>query len=575
MKLVAGLAINPLQSLVKTYKIITIPYHLQDIRNATEGRGLLDIAHRFQPEIMNSSFGDLVARTRTKLSWTNTSDLQTRLWSHNMTLENCQDEGIKCWLQSTLMLSNMTHLDDFFWSQIYPGFGTGLVKQFVPQVNWTVKALYSSDTNFPQTCAGTGNTNKLPLRYSLQGPEGSLNLEFCMPGNSPKTTWRAQRHRQHLHEELFVRLDLAEDPSGLSPAVGKYMYQVILDTTAGYFELPNFMNGGFVSTLLNADPVKICSYAWDCLFQHSNSWNSTHQIPPNTTRMNDTSTIENRGPLLTIALALFGPGSFLNASDVQRQYDPDGREPQCGLRLPMAGLLQSLDSGSSPLDKIDLCYKANDAALQTAQAQFVTALFPDPIDGHTAAQKNIENAFNMAAFLANDVIMTYSPSASDWNLRFDYGIDVITPVMRQSYMVLMSVLLGFYLIYLVTMATYSARTRRWTQQMDAFALMRIGASRPHDFPLDVARKPDDVPALDALPGWIGERRRATEVGSGCVQHNADGTAHGRIGTLELGGPRPLQSGTLYPCYRATCVGNHDLKGGESEGIPLVRLEGRR
>ncbi|KAL3959649.1 hypothetical protein ACCO45_004766 [Purpureocillium lilacinum] len=374
-----------LQSVVTA---LTIPV-ISDIRNATEGRGLLDIAHRFQPEIMNSSFGDLVARTRTKLSWTNTSDLQTRLWSHNMTLENCQDEGIKCWLQSTLMLSNMTHLDDFFWSQIYPGFGTGLVKQFVPQVNWTVKALYSSDTNFPQTCAGTGNTNKLPLRYSLQGPEGSLNLEFCMPGNSPKTTWRAQRHRQHLHEELFVRLDLAEDPSGLSPAVGKYMYQVILDTTAGYFELPNFMNGGFVSTLLNADPVKICSYAWDCLFQHSNSWNSTHQIPPNTTRMNDTSTIENRGPLLTIALALFGPGSFLNASDVQRQYDPDGREQQCGLRLPMAGLLQSLDSGSSPLDKIDLCYKANDAALQTAQAQFVTALFPDPIDGLTAAQKTL------------------------------------------------------------------------------------------------------------------------------------------------------------------------------------------
>ncbi|UNI24646.1 hypothetical protein JDV02_010379, partial [Purpureocillium takamizusanense] len=84
--------------------------------------------------------------------------------------------------------------------------------------------------------------------------------------------------------------------------------------------------------------------------------------------------------------------------------------------------------------------------------------------------------------------------------------------------------------------------------LDALAMLRIGASKHEYFPLHVVREPEDVVALDDLPGWIGDGSTAVE---SQVRHDHDSQEEkqsGDVGTLKLGAPTPLSPKKLYPCY---------------------------
>jgi hypothetical protein len=77
------------------------------------------------------------------------------------------------------------------------------------------------------------------------------------------------------------------------------------------------------------------------------------------------------------------------------------------------------------------------------------------------------------------------------------------PDIPHAVVVLISVLLGTYLVSMLGLSLYIAWIPRWTNQLDAFAVMRISAAVPGQFPLRLARSPDEVEDLDKLPGWIG------------------------------------------------------------------------
>ncbi|PIG85662.1 hypothetical protein AARAC_002989 [Aspergillus arachidicola] len=78
-----------------------------------------------------------------------------------------------------------------------------------------------------------------------------------------------------------------------------------MNTTSGYFELPNYMNGDLPGQLLNEDPFpancSTCFYQLRCIYDE--------------TPMPDTPfpllLQKNKGPLLTTAMALFGEASFI------------------------------------------------------------------------------------------------------------------------------------------------------------------------------------------------------------------------------------------------------------------------
>ncbi|KAJ5109957.1 hypothetical protein N7532_002602 [Penicillium argentinense] len=123
------------------------------------------------------------------------------------------------------------------------------------------------------------------------------------------------------------------------------------------------------------------------------------------------------------------------------------------------------------------------------------------------------------------------------------GADQQVPDIPHAGVVIISYLLGTYLVRMLRPSLYSTWTTRWTNQLDTFAVMRIGAAVPSRFPLWLAHSPDDVEGLDKLPGWIGGV-------TGVEGSGVDG-----VGELGLGGEMPLRGKKRYRCYAADGIEN--------------------
>ncbi|KAJ6123590.1 hypothetical protein N7471_010907 [Penicillium samsonianum] len=69
---------------------------------------------------------------------------------------------------------------------------------------------------------------------------------------------------------------------------------------------------------------------------------------------------------------------------------------------------------------------------------------------------------------------------------------------------------------------------------------------------------DEVNVLDALPGWVG--------------HALDDCQGGKVGSVELGGPRPLRMDTVYEAYDGSAVRSRKpqsrTKNRKLPGVPV-------
>ncbi|OQE19329.1 hypothetical protein PENFLA_c019G09299 [Penicillium flavigenum] len=205
----------------------------------------------------------------------------------------------------------------------------------------------------------------------------------------------------------------------------------------------------------------------------------------------------HKGPLQTLTRALFGPGCFFEAwprlvfKHVRNTGFPN--PDVCLSMAPLGGLFLN-NEGS--LDMRD-------------PEEYPTRVqFPCGFNGAQTAEEAI-----------------YS-----WLKTFhqDMGKDTSIPTFSVGGIVTVSVLLGLYLFILMGLGYYSARTPRWTEQLDSFAMMGIGASVADDVPL-LAGVSNYVAILDKIPGAMG--------------NSAPG--HERIGKLALGG----SAKRLYASYK--------------------------
>ena len=82
-----------------------------------------------------------------------------------------------------------------------------------------------------------------------------------MPANLTQSPWRAARTRQDITEELYLNISLVSaDPMQqyVTPEDQGGLFKISLDTTLGYFELPNYMSGKQPGPLLDEDPMNHC-----------------------------------------------------------------------------------------------------------------------------------------------------------------------------------------------------------------------------------------------------------------------------------------------------------------------------
>jgi hypothetical protein len=150
----------------------------------------------------------------------------------------------------------------------------------------------------------------------------------------------------------------------------------------------------------------------------------------------------------------------------------------------------------------------------------------------------LSNAFTSAAFLANQawLMRNVGPDQGQGQrtltVNYDLGADTVVPTISRAGIIVVSVVLGLFVIGLFALAVYSALTPKWTARFDAFAMMRIGAAMADEVPLLVLRELDRIAVLDKLPGRVGDTTEGDEL----------------IGHLGLGAPNVISGKKRYACY---------------------------
>ncbi|RLL93255.1 hypothetical protein CFD26_101534 [Aspergillus turcosus] len=530
-----GAAISPVQQIFLSYKTIKrvgFPVSLTQITDFT------DLFPDSGPDI-----GLDATKLRATLASTVNTVVQPRLWSSANGTVSIDD---KTWYTYSAMqtksqntLANISTIADPFWAELPTSTNTGLLRQFAPRINSTAIWENNSAAILPEDCNSLSDAFYLHYQYGQDNDAPfQYDIEICMPGNMSESPWKNQLSRQDFSEELYFKMNFSGDGGGLNylPRPGTYSRKLTLHTTTGYFELPNYANGQAPGPFIDESP-----------FGRSPRNFTPRDLDSDTawTTLNATLNVMNagnKGPLLYIAMALFGEGSFADVQHtVLAAYANSGISyGGCIDIIPFVQLLDDPNSsfkaspgnpcltgsgltGNTTRDRV-----YDDDTMHAIVAGYFFLFSGDPTYGPTS--ERVQNAFASAAFLANDMFMTNNYHQQRIGISYDMGADVQIPHISRAGIIFVSVLLGLDLACLLALSLYSAWIPRWTGTLDSFAMLRIGASISGKVPLLATTHVERIKTLDETPGWMGN------------------SSDGEIGELCLGGERPLKKTRRYRSY---------------------------
>ncbi|KAF7134168.1 hypothetical protein CNMCM5793_005847 [Aspergillus hiratsukae] len=552
-----GAAISPIQQIFLSYKTIKrlgYPVSLTQITDFT------DLFPDRGPDI-----GLDATKLRATLASTVNTVVQPRLWSSANGTVSIDD---KSWYTYSAMqtksqnsLANISTIADPFWAELPTSTNTGSLRQFATRINSTAIWETNSAATLPEDCNSLSDAFYLHYQYGQDNDAPfQYDVEICMPGNMSESPWKNELSRQDFSEELYFKMNFSGHGGMLNyvPRPGIYSRKLTLHTTTGYFELPNYANGQIPGPIIDESP-----------FGTSPRNFTTRDLDSDTawTTLNATLNVinaGNKGPLLYIAMALFGEGSFADVQHtVLAAYANSGiRYGGCIGIIPFVPLLDDPNSsfkaspGSPCLTGSGLAGNStrdsvyNDDTMHAIVAGYFYLFSGDPTYGPSS--ERVQNAFASAAFLANDMFMTNNYHQQSIGISYDMGADVQIPHISRAGIIFVSVLLGLDLACLLALSLYSAWIPRWTGTLDSFAMMRIGASISEKVPLLAVTHVERIKVLDESPGWMGN------------------AADGEIGELCLGGEQPLKKTRRYRSYdsdyAAQVITTRKLSG-------LIRREG--
>jgi hypothetical protein len=251
--------------------------------------------------------------------------------------------------------------------------------------------------------------------------------------------------------------------------------------------------------------------------------------------------IENKGPLLTTALALFGPGSFLDTffasmkviqTNIPDSNTENGYASSGSVCIELAPLMNLFPTTYTSHDTCIWIYMNPDTSFNRAHdlvRKWLVSMYQ--------SASNLPNAFTTAAFLSNKQwVESMKPVYAIYQ---DPGTEMEIPEIGLAGVIVVSVLLGPYLLLLLALSWYGSRAPRWTYRLDSFAMLRFGAALGEGiFPLLIAGKTNDIKELDEIPGVIRDVGPVSE--DAIIPVN-------RIG---LWGGKALQNRRRYECYEA-------------------------
>ena len=127
--------------------------------------------------------------------------------------------------------------------------------QFMPRLNSSVSLLNVSQAAFPSKCDAIPGAYYIEYSYNTT----LLNVKVCMPDGISESPWKATRDRQDTTETMFldIRFNDLENLADMDKPTNA-TFKLTVDTTLGYFELPNYNNSGIPGPLLAKDPYDTC-----------------------------------------------------------------------------------------------------------------------------------------------------------------------------------------------------------------------------------------------------------------------------------------------------------------------------
>ncbi|KAL4966396.1 uncharacterized protein BDV14DRAFT_188903 [Aspergillus stella-maris] len=429
----------------------------------------------------------------------------------------------------------MPNLPDPFLAELPSGFNTGLIRQFAPRITSTATYQNTTAGEFPEDCQSLPNGLFLEysnITWSNYGDNQMWGVQVCMPGDITQSLWRATRDRQDFSEVLY--LNVSQDGYISSdydrPITG--FYRLTLDTTAGYFELPNYMNGGAAGELLENDPSDLCrddckeqGDRWDSIglryhLSHARR-QSEAQVVTEPTEM--PYEVKNKGPLLTLALALFGEGSFiatrarnpsayattvpLNVGDGEISWIRSSEF--CIDTVPLGWLFSERSSPSG----VNRCVGNNEGG---EEGRSVDKQIGAWLENFKGDDWKLGNDFTAAAFLTNREWLKHRVTGGNLDRSLKVSFDLV---------------LGLHVLSLLALGVYSARSPRWTSTLDSFAMMRMGADILPELPMHLSNGTHQVDVLDSTPGFVG-----------------DATPDETVGKLGVGATAPIKEDRYFKAF---------------------------
>ena len=497
---------------------------------------LVDIPDAIAQEVVD--FGMYGLLTRDRLASATNVDPQSRLWAGDLKcdetayLEASIDECTTTAGQF-FTFANMSLLPDPFWAPLPYGFNTGLEKAYLPRITSTASQENITEDDFPKNCDTIQDA--FYLHYAATG-NTAYSVEVCMPANMTKSPWVSQNSAQHFTEELYLNITIGKSGDTYQLYPRESYSKITMNTTTGYFELPNYMNGGVAGPLINEVPgtpnfrkMKARSIS-----------NVQGTSPSNETA--DFQYNNAKGPLFNVVLALFGASSFIDAQhNSLGTYSPAPAPSTFGVCIgsaPFVKLLRDdlgdIDDYYNVVDQDCILDSELESADQYPQLlhSYAYAFVPKAGDGYNGRGR-LANAFTAAAFMAIDVWMTTNTEIGSLQVTYDPGVDVYVQVISLGAIIAISVLLGIYLLSLLLLAAMTSFTGSWAPQLDSFAVMRMTATLGGALPLKVAYGTRDIGVLDETPGWVGDA--GNDVGP-------------NKGQLGLGATGPLDKKKEYVIY---------------------------
>ncbi|KAL5043589.1 hypothetical protein BDW71DRAFT_216199 [Aspergillus fruticulosus] len=485
---VLGLIITPIQSIFLSTETIKIPTKPQKISY------LLDLTDKARSEADGNSI-TVMTRNALKIAAITEPQLYMGVW------------GLRCLTGVGNTWSNMPVLSDPFLAELSSEFNTGLIRQFAPRINSTARYEKYHRGRY---------ANTTDLRYD----DWFWGVQACMPDDVTQSPWKATRERQNFSEVLYLNITLRGYYSGATSDAT--YYGLTLHTTAGYFELPNYMNGGVAGPLLDKDPSELLCNS-DCADQGSIPTSPDHRHRPLSGEglLHFTSRTRHQS-----AYASTSPPFFETLSDSQIAS-------ACIDTVPLGPLLDSVTT----IGNINRRITNRDGVVQGWNVDDQIA---DWLRGFNYGIDPLTRVFTAAAFFANKQWTRGRTMYRDdrtLTISHNMGSDLKVPAISLAGVILVSILLGVHVLGLLVLGGYSSWSVRWTRTLDSFAMVPMASALnpPLDMLLSNSFRRLDV--FDKTPGWVGDAAAA--------ESSAPGSEFGRMG---VGAAMRVRRGVKFAAY---------------------------